>query len=212
MSHKYVTCSYITFEQETTMFRYGTATTSSYGEAVATHNQYFRIDESGFRNDQSLTWLVDTFYVRENFMQMFTMKRLDGYWQKVDGEQTYHYGDVVCESFRVYDGNDNVLWEETIPDGWFEGREQRCVNTKNRRVEYWSEISGVSGYAGFSLPDDSMRVVNSYVFLRENYSKGDNKWYVSIKARENGDNPQIGDVWTISNYYGIDYDSRTIVK
>ena len=195
------------------MYRCGTATTTSYGTAVATHNQYFRIDESGFRNDQSITWLVDDFHARENFMQMFTMKRLDGYWKSVDGKQTYHYTDPVCESFRVYDGSGNILHEQTfLTTGEYQDRQTVCDNTNNRKIEYWSSVSGVSAYAGFTLPDDNVYVNRGYVFLREDYSKGDNKWYVSIKGKTSRDNPQIGEVWRISNYYGIDYDSRTIVK
>lgn len=195
------------------MFRCGTATTSSYGEAVATHNQYFRIDEDGFRNDQDITWLVDNFYIRENFMQMYTMKRLDGYWSAASGQQTYYYTDPVCESFRVYDADNNVLHEQTfLTTGEYQDRQQVCINNKNRRIEYWSEVSGVSGYAGFSLPNDNVRVNLAYVFLREDYSKGDNKWYVSVMGTESGNNPKAGEVWSISNFYGIDYDSRTIVK
>ena len=185
-----IVCTTVTFDQVTTLYKWGTSTADSFGVPAATHGQSFSIDSNGVRNRQSVTWLCGDFQTRASgtFLQMFTMMRQSG-------------GKVITDILEGFDENGSSLGKETV-DTSLTANKAYLKNTRLRTVEYGSETSGVSAKAGFRIVEGAT-VDAAYVSARA--SQKDNKLYVSFKSAKNGRTPAEGEVWTVDLFYTIDY-------
>ena len=185
-----IVCTTVTFDQVTTLYKWGTSTADSFGLPAATHGQSFSIDSNGICNRQSVTWLCGDFQTRASgtFLQMFTMMRQSG-------------GKVITDILEGFDENGSSLGKETV-DTALTANKAYLKNTRLRTVEYGSETSGVSAKAGFRIVEGTA-VDAAYVSARA--SQKDNKLYVSFKSAKNGRTPAEGEVWTVDLFYTIDY-------
>ena len=183
-------CTTVTFDQVTTLYKWGTSTAETFGVPAATHSQSFSIDTNGVRNRQSVTWLCGDFQTRASgtFLQMFTMMRQSG-------------GKVITDILEGFDENGKSSGKESVSTS-LTANEVHLKSTRLRTVEYGSETSGVSAKAGFRIVEGTA-VDAAYVSARA--SQKDNKLYVSFKSAKNGRTPTEGEAWTVDLFYTIDY-------
>ncbi len=186
-----IPCSFVTFDEITTVYAWGTSTEESVGREMMTHSQHFVFDSNGVCNRNVVEWLDDGYEVDRFYMHMFTMRR------SVEGR-------AVCETVEILDENGNSLGEETFPlvpagDAYY------LENNDTRIVRYSSATSGVSAETGIRILEDSVTPHYIAIKVRSRETQGDNKLYVSLHSAKNGSAPEKGEIWAIEAYYHIDY-------
>lgn len=188
-----IECSVVTFDQTTTLYKWGTSSADSFGVPAAEHGQSFEITGAGINNRQTLTWIADDFVLRtsETYLQMFTMKRVSG-------------SNKVCDLLETFDENGRSIAKAKVAPVTGSSNVPYVSDTRNRSIVYGSETSGVSAKAGFSIIE-GVTVTTARVSARPDSGAGDNKWYVSFKSSKNGSNPKAGEHWEWDVYYTIDY-------
>lgn len=182
-------CTYVNFDQTTTVYAWGTSTKESFGREMLLHSQNFIFDSNGMRDRKAARWLDDGYEIGIFYFQMFTVRRSVG-------------GKMVCEQLEAFDGDGRSLGSATVPTSLTSDRSY-LSNLKNREMRYSSATSGVSAKASFKILNDSVVVDRMYVLARA--LQGDNKLYVSFRSAKNGSFPKKDEVFEIEAYYNIDY-------
>ena len=182
--------TYAEFNQEATMYAWGTSTADSYGRPIILHTQNFVFDSNGVKNNQSAQWLDDGYEIDAFYFQMLTLVREAN-------------GKLVCEKVASFDENGNEIDSLTIPMP-VEKQTSYLSNLENRGFRYSSDVSGVFAEAGFEVINDSIVPDRMYVAARVG-TTSDNKMYVSFRSPTNGQKPVKGEVFEILVYYHIDY-------
>ena len=182
------------FSQDTTLYRWGTSSQSSFGIPVAEHTQRIRITAKGLQNRQRVRWLCDDFHARKNatFLQMFTMVREEN-------------GVNVCEKLDVFDENGRLLGRASTPPP-VTAAYTVLHHRDTRTVSYGSDTSGITARVGFRIINDSLRVDDTWLHVR--VPQNDNKWYASFSSPQNGHNPRCGEVWELELSAQIDYEAK----
>ncbi len=183
-----IPCSFVNFDQTTTIYAWGTSTADSFGWAVMQHSQAFTFDSNGVRNRKSIEWLDDGYETGSMFFHMFTLRR------QVNGK-------AVCETVEILDESGKLLGKQTFPLIVDQPGNTYLSNTKATRIGYSSAISGVNAETGFRILNGSVICNRLYVMVRNE----DNKLYVSFGSAENGSRPQKGELWEVEVDYKIDY-------
>ncbi len=183
-----IPCTYVNFDQTTTIYAWGTSSEDSFGKEMVRHTQNFIFDSNGIRDLKTVTWLDDGYEIGNFFFQMFTMYRETA-------------GKTVCEKLEAFDENGKSLGTATVPIPVTQNTAY-LDNLNNRLIRYSSDVSGVSAEAGFEIIDGSVVPNVIYVSAR---SYGDNKLYASFESATNGKNPKKNETWAIEAYYNIDY-------
>lgn len=183
-----IPCSFVNFDQTTTIYAWGTSTADSFGWAVMQHSQSFLFDSNGVRNRKSIEWLDDGYETGLMFFHMFTMRRRMG-------------NAAVCETVATYDQSGHLLGKRTIPVVLANPGDTYLGNTKATRICYSSATSGVSAETGYRILNGSVTCNQLYIMTRDL----DNKLYVSFRSAKNGSHPKKGELWEVEVYYNIDY-------
>lgn len=180
------------------------------------HNQHFLIDTNGLRIDRRLEILADDFtpHINPNhqdgmlsFTMMGTVYRIQNVGEKVlnintlkllnaNGEVMSKY-DMTADEFSSTNTHSNVVCgNDTKTENRY------AVNTGDK---------GVYARVGFVIDDASMEPKSVDVDVRRMH--GDNKWYAvvgSYQTKNDGDVVPKGEVWNMSTYYFVDYNSANV--
>lgn len=180
-------CSTVTFEQLTTMYAWGTATSADdHGLPVAEHYQNIVMDSTGVSHKQTVKWLRGDFRIKSGYMPMFTMMR---------GTQPNRFIDTM----RMYGADGTLLTEYKMAPEEIT-KSLAVMYTDGATAMEYSGNGGVSARVDFRMMNDQAKFGAIWVNIRT----GDNKLYAPITSANYG-TPLEGELWDVETKYHIDY-------
>ena len=186
-------------------------------EDVMLHGQHILLDTNGLRLNQRVEFLCNDFYpsAESTYLQMCTLYRVNTSLSTT--EEKANPANYVCADAALLDANGNVLLTEDLRNDKYSY--DPSLGTKNvwvgeseklnsRYIEYYGNNNGLYGKAGFVISDASVKSDSAKLAVRR--GQGDNKWYASFDTLNKTGIPYLGEVWNVSNYYFVDFNTANI--
>ena len=170
-------------------------------ESIISHKQCYTVSGDRLLLSQSVTWIADARPLTAAFMPMLTAQRLD----------PEDHGRILSDTVAFYgkDGETLTVFDTSSygADGGGSQGEMVCKNTPARSVRVYSEKSGFSAEAGYTVRNGSIPDEQQSASLWIRYMKHalDNKVYFDIGK---GTAPKAGTVWESDVYYRVSYQPK----
>ena len=170
-------------------------------ESIISHKQCYTVSGDRLLLSQSVTWIADARPLTAAFMPMLTAQRLD----------PEDHGRILTDTVAFYgkDGETLTVFDTSSygADGGGSQGDMVCKNTPARSVRVFSEKSGFSAEAGYTVRNGSIPDGQQSASLWIRYMKHalDNKVYFDIGK---GTAPKAGTVWESDVYYRVSYQPK----